>query len=52
MGTGRRRRPRESLWIPAAGLTSTTAHPFHQRQNDILDDAGLEAFIEEAFQAC
>lgn len=51
MGTRRKRRRQESLWIPVAELPSTAAHPFYQRLNDILDDAGFEAFVEEACQA-
>ena len=48
MGTRRKRRRQESLWIPAAELPSTAAHPFYQRLNGTLDDAGFDAFVEEA----
>jgi transposase len=48
MGTRRKRRRQESLWIPVAELPSTAAHPFYQRLNDILDAAGFDAFVEEA----
>jgi len=48
MGTRRKRRRQESLWISVAELPSTAAHPFYQRLNDILDDAGFDAFVEQA----
>ena len=47
MGTRRKRRRQESLWIPVAELPSTAAHPFYQRLNAILDEAGFDAFVEE-----
>ena len=50
MGTRRKRRRQESLWIPVAELPSTAAHPFYQRLNALLDDAGFDAFVEEACQ--
>ena len=51
MGTRRKRRRQESLWIPVAELPSTAAHPFYQRLNGILDDASFDAFVEEACHA-
>jgi transposase len=51
MGTRRKRRRQESLWIPVADMPSTAAHPFYQRLNQILDDAGFDAFVEETCQA-
>ena len=45
-----RSRNQESLWISVAELPSTAAHPFYQRLNDILDDAGFDAFVEQACQ--
>ena len=51
MGTRRKRRRQESLWIPVAELPSTAAHPFYQRLNGLLDDAGFDAFVEEACRA-
>lgn len=47
MGTRRKRRRQESLWIPVAELPSTAAHPFYQRLNALLDDAGFDGFVEE-----
>ncbi len=51
MGTRRKRRRQESLWIPVAELPSTAAHPFYQRLNALLDDAGFDGFVEDACRA-
>ncbi len=51
MGTRRKRRRQESLWIPVAELPSTAAHPFYQRLNVLLDDSGFDAFVEETCRA-
>jgi transposase len=50
MGTRRKRRRQESLWVPVAELPSTAAHPFYQRLNQILDDAHFDDFVETACQ--
>lgn len=50
MGTRRKRRRQESLWVPVAELPSTAAHPFYKRLNQILDEAGFDAFVEAACQ--
>lgn len=50
MGTRRKRRRQESLWIPVAELPSTAAHPFYQRLNALLDEAGFDAFVEQTCQ--
>jgi transposase len=50
MGTRRKRRRQESLWIPVAELPSTAAHPFYQRLHSILNDAGFDAFVEATCQ--
>ena len=34
-------------WIPASDLPRSAAHPFYQRLNRVLDDAGFDAFVEE-----
>lgn len=31
-----------------AELPTTAAHPFYQRLNALLDDAGFDAFVEDA----
>ena len=32
------------MWIPASDLPRSAAHPFYQRLNRVLDDAGFDAF--------
>jgi len=50
MGTRRKRRRQESLWVPVAELPSTAAHPFYQRLNQILDEADFDVFVETTCQ--
>jgi transposase len=43
----RRRRPRQgTVWIATSDLPTTAAHPFYERLNQILDDAGFDAHVE------
>jgi transposase len=46
MGTRERRQRQESLWIAAAELPVTAAHPFYQRLNQLLDEQGFDQFVE------
>ena len=46
MGTRERRQRQESLWIAAAELPATAAHPFYQRLNQLLDEQGFDQFVE------
>jgi transposase len=50
MGSRRKRRRQESLWIPVAELPNTAAHPFYQRLNQILDEADVDTFVETTCQ--
>ncbi len=34
------------MWIPTSDLPRSVAHPFYQRLNRILEDAGFDAFVE------
>ena len=47
MGERRRRARQAAMWIPTSELPRSAAHPFYQRLNQILDDAGFDAFVEE-----
>ena len=40
------------MWIPASDLPRSAAHPFYQRLNRVLDDAGFDAFVEETCTKC
>jgi transposase len=34
------------MWIAATDLPTTAAHPFYERLNRILDEAGFDAYVE------
>ena len=34
------------MWVPTAGLPKSAGHPFYERLNRVLDDAGFDAFVE------
>ena len=46
MGTRRKRQKQQDLWIAAADLPTTAAHPFYQRVNALLDAHYFDAFVE------
>ena len=51
MGTRRKRRRQHDLWIAAADLPTTAAHPFYRRVNALLDEREFDEFVEGACQA-
>jgi transposase len=46
MGTRRKRRRQHDLWISAADLPTTAAHPFYRRVNAMLDAEAFDEFVE------
>ena len=48
MGTRRKRRRQHGLWISAADLPTTAAHPFYRRVNAMLDEHKFDEFVEGA----
>ena len=46
MGKRRRRARQQSMWVPASDLPRSAGHPFYERLNRVLDDAGFDAFVE------
>jgi transposase len=48
MGTRRKRRRQHGLWVAAADLPTTAAHPFYRRVNALLDQHQFDAFVESA----
>ena len=34
------------MWVPTADLPKNAGHPFYERLNRVLDDAGFDAFVE------
>jgi len=47
MGTRKQQERQEDLWIAAAELPRTAGHPFYERLNELLEEAGFDAFVEE-----
>ena len=47
MGTRRKRQRQHELWVAAAELPTSVAHPFYQRLNALLDAHGFDAFVEQ-----
>jgi transposase len=46
MGKRKHRRRQTTMWIATSDLPRTAAHPFYERLNRILDDAGFDTFVE------
>ena len=46
MGTSRGRTRQATMWVPTADLPKSAWHPFYERLNRVLDDAGFDAFVE------
>ena len=47
MGTRQHRERQEGLWIAAAELPRSAGHWFYERLNQLLEEAGFDAFVEE-----
>ena len=50
MGTRRRRKRQQELWVPTAELARPASHPFYERLNGLLDECGFDEFVEKACQ--
>ena len=46
MGTSCGRTRQATMWVPTADLPKSAGHPFYERLNRVLDDAGFDAFVE------
>ena len=46
MGKGRSRARQSSMWVASADLPRGGGHPFYERLNRVLDEAGFDAFVE------
>jgi transposase len=47
MAMGKRKRRQEGMWITASDLPKSPGHPFYQRLNQVLDEAGFDRFAEK-----
>ena len=50
MGRRNRRQRQKGLWVAAADLPQTAAHPFYHRLNKLLDEHGFDEFAEQRCQ--
>src|SRR5205809_1696568 len=50
MAMGKRKPRQESLFVPAEGLAEAPGHPFYQRLNALLDEAGFDRWVERRCQ--
>ena len=47
MAMGRRRRKRQrSIWVEEESLARSPGHPFYERLNAVLEEAGFDAYVE------
>jgi len=47
MALGRRESREQSMWIATTALPRSPGHPFYQRLNGLLDQAGFDRFVED-----
>ena len=47
MGRCNQRQRQKGLWVAAADLPQTAAHPFYRRLNELLDEHGFDDFAEQ-----
>ena len=47
MGRRNQRQRQKGLWLAAANLPHTAAHPFYRRLNELLDEYGFDEFAEQ-----
>ena len=47
MGTHDQQKQQEELWIPCTALPRGASHPFYQRLNQLLEENGFDAYVEE-----
>ena len=47
MGRRNQRQRQKGLWVAAADLPHTAAHPFCRRLNELLDEHGFDEFAEQ-----
>ena len=46
MGKRRGRARQKTMWVASTDLPQSAGHPFYERLNRVLDDAGFDAFVE------
>ncbi len=51
MAMGKRKPRQESLFVPTSELAQAPGHPFYQKLNALLDEAGFDRWVEGRCQA-
>lgn len=46
MGTRKQQERQEEFWVATAALPRSAGHPFYERLNELLEEAGFDAFVE------
>ena len=47
MGTRKQQERQEGFWVDTADLPRSAGHPFYERLNELLEEAGFDALVEE-----
>ena len=47
MGKKKRKSKQTNMWVPTQHLPRSASHPFYQRLNQVLDEAGFDEFVEQ-----
>ena len=47
MGTRKQQQRQEGFWVATTDLPRSAGHPFYERLNGLLEEAGFDAFVEE-----
>jgi transposase len=50
MALGRRKPKQQQLWLATADLPQSPGHPFYQKLNELLAEAGFDPYVEELCQ--
>jgi transposase len=48
MAMGKKKRRQESMWLATSELPKSPGHPFYERLNGILEEAGFDRFAEKS----
>ncbi len=47
MALGRRKREQQEMWVATSSLPKAPGHPFYQKLNQLLAEAGFDAYVEQ-----
>ncbi len=52
MGKHRGRARQKTIWVASTDLPQSVGHPFYERLNRVVADAGFDAFVEAQCATC